>query len=733
MSDNYVRRLNYSNGQLLDVSDFNDEQAYHRDQRRLHNRVLHGWGIVDGLEVDLTDNGTDLAIRPGSALDKDGREIVLTGPKPEPAKIAARVPALRSVTVYLTIAYRDEDDPATLVKDKLYARRCMQKPALDVPTVAPTDGSAIVLARVTVDATGKLSVDASVRTRCGGLHPDTALAVRQAQVGGRVQLGAADGAGLMTFTSVDAPGASADGITWYATKPADYGIYRASGAWAVEGYRQLQVRWVTGIVLDPGTEYAKSWVEVKGKGLRVTAGSVSIGADTADVPANALWVQGNAGIGANPPGARLDVARAAAAADPALQLRAGNTADGSGWTQVAFGFADKLQYRHAIRTRHHSGARSGNAIDFYVWRWAGADDHDKVEALGTQHALTLDGGNVGIGTDRPGDYRLKVEGGDSSFSGTVVIGAKANFGKTPRQVIDLYGSGFGIGVQTRTTYLRSEAGFAWFRGGVHDDAEFAPGGAGDAAGKLVMAISGDNLGIGTGATGPQARLDVEGDAIVAGAIKGRFRDTPALARERVPASATSLTPEHLRVIASQQAALIQGWASGATSRPDQYPPHLYTIGYIGDGRKVNEIFLADMNTGLLKTFAIDHPQHPERYLLHATLEGPEGAVYYRGSARLAEGRAEIALPPYFEALTRREGRTVLLTNVDGWDPLAVLTQGGATIRDGRFVVASSNPRSTQAFDWEVKAVRSDAPPLEVEPAKAAARIERFGPYAYRRS
>jgi hypothetical protein len=67
------------------------------------------------------------------------------------------------------------------------------------------------------------------------------------------------------------------------------------------------------------------------------------------------------------------------------------------------------------------------------------------------------------------------------------------------------------------------------------------------------------------------------------------------------------------------------------------------------------------NWGNVKNFIIDHPFDRDRYLIHTTLEGPENAVFYRGSARLHGGLSEVSLPAYFEAATRASGRTVLLT------------------------------------------------------------------------
>jgi hypothetical protein len=109
-----------------------------------------------------------------------------------------------------------------------------------------------------------------------------------------------------------------------------------------------------------------------------------------------------------------------------------------------------------------------------------------------------------------------------------------------------------------------------------------------------------------------------------------------------------------------------------------------------------------------KHFRIAHPAKPDHYLIHACLEGPESSVYYRGQAQLADGRATIRLPDYFEALTRQEGRTVLLTP-KGREPFLLSYED---IVDGTFKVYGTVPDG--AFSWEVKAVRSDVERLEPE-------------------
>jgi hypothetical protein len=251
--------------------------------------------------------------------------------------------------------------------------------------------------------------------------------------------------------------------------------------------------------------------------------------------------------------------------------------------------------------------------------------------------------------------------------------------------------------------------------------------------------------VGIGATGPEARLDVNGDALIRGAIKGKYSGDMSdkvakvsgenfiffanVARDR------SFDLMSLKRVGLQNATIIQGF-SGATGNEsnESHPPHLFAIGYLQDGKRQNSAIIIDLTTGAVsgvhKSFVIQHPLHQDRYLMHATLEGPEGAVYYRGTARLRDGKAKIQLPDYFESLTHVEGRTILLTNVDGFDQLAVLQQDGAKIKNGSFIVVSSHKESAQEFDWEVKAIRKDIAKLEVEPLKDAVTVERFGPYAY---
>jgi hypothetical protein len=70
------RRPAYRNGQLLLENDFIEEQQYHTHARYAHARNLHGFGIVQGLEISPA-GGRAVSVSPGVAIDRRGREIEL--------------------------------------------------------------------------------------------------------------------------------------------------------------------------------------------------------------------------------------------------------------------------------------------------------------------------------------------------------------------------------------------------------------------------------------------------------------------------------------------------------------------------------------------------------------------------------------------------------------------------------------------------------------------------------
>jgi hypothetical protein len=116
-------RLRYFHGQPLGALDLRREQAYHLNKDRFRNRLLHGWGIVCGLDVTTTGKQpcrpedvdpalTEVIVLPGGALDCDGHEIVVRHPRPvfvSSLLDSAELGQLHKqpATVYLTLCYRE--------------------------------------------------------------------------------------------------------------------------------------------------------------------------------------------------------------------------------------------------------------------------------------------------------------------------------------------------------------------------------------------------------------------------------------------------------------------------------------------------------------------------------------------------------------------------------------------------------------------------------------------------
>lgn len=143
-------RNNYFYGKLLTSKDFQNEQGYMNDKRRLLNRTLHGMGIVYGMDVVAADDSS-IILQSGMALDAGGREIVV--PQTQVIKLSTidGYAQLQSDTVYLGIEYAEEKaDPVYALmeadgNEKQYNRtketyRLFLKDAKDcAPEVRPED------------------------------------------------------------------------------------------------------------------------------------------------------------------------------------------------------------------------------------------------------------------------------------------------------------------------------------------------------------------------------------------------------------------------------------------------------------------------------------------------------------------------------------------------------------------------------------------------------------------
>lgn len=113
-------RLRFFPRQLITADDLNQEQRYHREKLREHNRFLHGWGVACGCDVQLA-GGSQVSICPGYVLTPQGDAIWIRSTatfdvascfvqSQDPCAVARPCPplTLRSIvknTLYLAVRY----------------------------------------------------------------------------------------------------------------------------------------------------------------------------------------------------------------------------------------------------------------------------------------------------------------------------------------------------------------------------------------------------------------------------------------------------------------------------------------------------------------------------------------------------------------------------------------------------------------------------------------------------
>jgi hypothetical protein len=150
----------------MTARDLTDQQDYHLDRHRLHNRLLHGWGTVCGLEVHPHDRADCdhewVWVESGIAIDCRGREIVL------PQRTAVRWNVDPSLT-------SDEDSLAILC---ICYDECLAEPLPAIvggcdDTTATEFGRVVERWRLEVHPVGQDPNDPWVRLVAGAEHDPT--------------------------------------------------------------------------------------------------------------------------------------------------------------------------------------------------------------------------------------------------------------------------------------------------------------------------------------------------------------------------------------------------------------------------------------------------------------------------------------------------------------------------------------------------------------------------------
>lgn len=154
------QRPNYFPGQYLLAQDFELAHRYLSDRQRYINSRLHLSGIVEGLEVDVIAGQPAVMVRAGSAIDGQGRLIVLPEAITHPVNIAANQSA------WLCLRYHEELIVLQQPEIPDSFTRFEEVPHVSLDAVAPEEEQAIVLAQVTL-VQGQVLLNARERRYSG--------------------------------------------------------------------------------------------------------------------------------------------------------------------------------------------------------------------------------------------------------------------------------------------------------------------------------------------------------------------------------------------------------------------------------------------------------------------------------------------------------------------------------------------------------------------------------------
>ncbi|MBM3941655.1 MAG: DUF4159 domain-containing protein [SAR202 cluster bacterium] len=169
------RRLNPSQGLVVDVAVWNASHEYHRAQQRLHNLAMHGAGVVTGLEVTAAEPpGRWVVVHPGLAVDDAGYPIGVGAP------LRFEIPTDAPGTMYLILQYRElPENPVRLLGDEgvrplymLEAYRLEQitqlpaEPHIELARIQLTGGGGPVTNALDLRTPGINEIDLRFRRQC---------------------------------------------------------------------------------------------------------------------------------------------------------------------------------------------------------------------------------------------------------------------------------------------------------------------------------------------------------------------------------------------------------------------------------------------------------------------------------------------------------------------------------------------------------------------------------------
>jgi hypothetical protein len=492
MAADEITRVRYFERQFLRAADFRAEQTYDRDARRRHVLGHHTWGIVTGFALTEAPDGPSgfvtVTLEPGTAIDGFGRELVGYHPLRLDAELFDAFHAEGHHTVW--IGYVEEQSGA------LHAgwTDCQDSAATRI-----TEGWRLV-ASPPVSDPDDIIVDGAPAT---GVPADTSVPYQELPQG-------PPGDSWLIYVGI----VHWDGVA-QRFKPVDPAVQEGAP-------ERRYVGAVAGHVVTPGTTLAvrrrapltttdeEEFVTVEGR-LRVEE---RLNAE------REVWLEGDPlrftydsgdedGVEVTlgrerPPAAPLEHQLRLRLGDPgakaALSIGPG---EGAAQTDVLRVSAEDVV---SVPTGTLSfAAKTRQMLDL----WATPGNH--------QYGIGVQSGTMYFRTDgafcwfKGGvhDNAASSPGADGQLQLRLDSNADLHFGSRVRQMLNLWSTQYGIGIQSSTLYQRSAADFCWFRGGQHHDSRGNAGG-----GSLAMKLDDASNLVVSGAIASGADVTVGDDLVV---------------------------------------------------------------------------------------------------------------------------------------------------------------------------------------------------------------------------
>jgi hypothetical protein len=485
-----IERLHFFQFQYLGAEDLSAGQAYHRDMRRRHNLGPHSWGIVTGCRIVEKDREgdapfVDIYVLPGIAVDGYGRDIVVL----EPARVDPELFAAFTTDRHLELWVRYDELAAAPAAggfapciDATSYSRVRETYRFAVGTIQPSHGDVIVAGKIARPKSVAAPDDPVLPDDESVAYQDFPEAERQALW--LVRLGTVHWDGTVhKFRKV----ASADNLIEGRLYAGFVGSSLLSESNTLRIAPRVPFQDVDGV--DFARLEGRLRVDgriVAKKDVFLHGGKLSLQSAGGSDETRPLWLQrlpqpsgsgadlrihiGDStnkdtrltiGPGPIPTQMATEKVVLAVRGDDRVDIPTGRLRFGTTARQCI-----DLSVENDADSGAHGIGRQSNATyfrsasDFY---WYRNGEHDNTT------------GNPGTG----GTTLMRLDGqGSLHFTGNFrqLVNAQLSAPGDPPQ-------SYGMGAQENTLYQRSQANFAWYRGGGHAAGQLDPGG-----GSLAMSL-----------------------------------------------------------------------------------------------------------------------------------------------------------------------------------------------------------------------------------------------------